>query len=319
MFRLTTTALLLAATVSAGAETLKLKDGDVINAPITAQDDTSVTIQHPSLGAVKISRDKIDAIYEDADALSAAMAEAAAADKAAQVTAEREADEGIFGSGFLAGWNRQFEFGLTGAEGNSQNINFRTAFHGDYQDEEDRWLYDMVYRVARSNGGTTENKFFAQLTKDWLIPDEDYFFFANGRYDWDDFQDWDSRWSGFLGGGYQFIDNDTLNVRGRAGVGGNQEMGGAQGDEFTPEALLGVEADYKISDNQDISFTNYLYPSLEDGGEFRNNTTLAYVITIDRDKGLDLKLGLANEHDSNAPSTSKKNDFTYFASLVWKF
>jgi len=322
MRRTTTAALLLAASTCplTQAETIQLKGGDVINADITAQDDASVTIDHPSLGSMTIERDKIEAIYDDPDAMAAAQAEAQAAEKAAALEAERAADGGLFGQGaFLKGWNRQLEIGLNGAEGNSQNLNFRAAFKADYEDDDDRWLYNMIYRTASSDGTTTEKKFNAELFKDWLVPGEDYFYFANGRYDWDDFEDWDSRWSGFGGIGYQFLDDDKWNVRGRAGVGGNQEMGGTQGDEFTTEALLGVEADYQIKDGHSFAFTNYLYPSLEDFSDFRNVTTLDYIITIDRDKGLALKLGLANEHDSATPATSKKNDFTYYASLIWQF
>ncbi|MFK7789330.1 MAG: YdiY family protein [Phycisphaeraceae bacterium] len=322
MRSLLTAGLLLAAagtSTLATAETIQLKGGDVINAPITAQDDKSVTIDHPSLGPRTISKDKIDAIYADGDAMTAAMAEQSAADKAAALEAERAADEGLFGLGIFKGWNRQLEAGLNGAEGNSQNLNFRTAFTTDFEDDEDRWLYNMIYRTASANGATTEKRFQAELFKDWLLPDKDYFYFANARYDWDDFQDWDSRLSGFGGIGYQFLDDEKWNVRGRAGLGGNQEMGGTTGDEFTVEALLGIEADYQIKDGHSLAFTNYLYPSLEDAADFRNITTLDYIITIDRDKGLALKLGLANEHDSNTPTTSKKNDFTYYASLIWQF
>lgn len=303
----------------ATAETIQLKGGDVINAPITAQDDTSVTVDHPSLGSMTIAKDNIQAIYADADALAAAMAEQDASAKAAELEAERAADDGMFGLGIFKGWNRQLEVGLNGAEGNSTNLNFRAAFATDYEDDEDRWLYNMLYRTASSDGQTTEKRFSAELFKDWLLPGEDYFYFANGRYDWDDFQDWDSRWSGFGGVGYQFIDDDKWNLRGRAGLGGNQEMGGAQGDEFTFEALLGVEAEYLIKDGHSVAFTNYLYPSLEDAADFRNVTTLDYIITIDRDKGMALKLGLANEHDSSAPAATEKNDFTYYASLIWQF
>jgi putative salt-induced outer membrane protein YdiY len=301
------------------AETIQLKGGDVINAKITAKDDASITIEHPSLGTMTIARDKIEAIYADPDAMSAAEAEADAAAKAAELEAERAADEGLFGVGLFKGWNRQLEIGLNGADGNTQNLNFRAAFKTDYEDDEDRWLYSMLYRTASSDGTTSEKNFNAELFKDWLLPGKDYFYFANGRYDWDDFQDWDSRWSGFGGIGYQFIDNDEWNVRGRAGLGGNQEMGGTLGDEFTTESLLGVEADWQIKDGHALAFTNYLYPSLEDIADFRNVTTLDYIITIDRDKGLALKLGLTNEHDSATPATSKKNDFTYYASLIWQF
>jgi putative salt-induced outer membrane protein YdiY len=322
MQRTMTAALLTAAFTCtfAQAETIRLQSGDVITAEILEKNADSVTIDHPSLGELTIKRDQIVQIYADRAALDAALAEEDAAKKAEELDAERAADDGLFGQGvFLKGWNRQLELGLNGAEGNSQNLNFRAAFNADFEDDEDRWLYKMLYRTASSDGDTTEKKFNAELFKDWLIPGKKYFYFANGRYDWDDFEDWDSRWSGFGGIGYQFIDDDKWNVRGRAGLGGNQEMGGAEGDEFTFEALLGVEADYKIKDGHEIAFTNYLYPSLEDASDFRNVTTLDYIITIDRDKGLALKLGLTNEHDASAPATSDKNDFTYYASLIWKF
>ncbi|MEO0476264.1 MAG: DUF481 domain-containing protein [Planctomycetota bacterium] len=323
MMRSTLTAAALCLTLGmagpTAAETIVLKDGDVINAEIKAQNDESVTIDHPSLGEVTITRDKIEAIYADPDAMAAAVAEQDAAAKAAELEAERAADEGMFGIGLFKGWNRQLEVGLSGADGNSQNLNFRAAFTTDYEDDEDRWLYSMLYRAARSNGATTEKNFNAELFKDWLLPGKDYFYFANGRFDWDDFQDWDTRWSGFGGIGYQFIDTDAWNIRGRAGIGGNQEMGGTLGDEFTTEALLGVEGEWQIKDGHSFAFSNFLYPSLEDAADFRNITTLDYIITIDRDKGLALKLGMANEHDSSTPTTSKRNDFTYYASLIWQF
>lgn len=322
MKRLLTMALALtaawSATLSAGAETIRLENGDVVTAEVLSKDASSVTIQHPSLGELKIPRSQIKQIYETQDEYDEALAKEAAAKKAADVEAERAADDGLFGTGFLKGWNRRLEAGLSGAEGNSQNFNFRIGFHGDYADAEDRWLYDMVYRRTESGGATTENKFYAALTKDWLLPEEDYFYFANGRYDIDDQQAWDHRLSAFGGVGYQIVKEEDWDVRGRAGIGGNQEIGGAE-EGFTLEALLGIEVDHQIADNQSIAFTNTLYPSLEEVGDFRNITTLEYVIAIDRDKGMDLKIGIANEHDSNVAPGTSRNDFTYFATLVWKF
>lgn len=317
-YGLTTAALVIAVSGMTHAETIELADGDVINAPITAQDEASVTIDHPSLGQVTIQRDRITAIHDGAEAQAAAQAARDEAQAAEALAAERAADDGLFGTGLFKGWNRQISIGVNGAEGNSRNINIRGAFHTDYEDEEDRWNFDMIYRVSRANGATTENRFSAELTKDWLLPEEDYFFWANGKFEWDDFEVWDNRISGFVGVGYQFVDNDKWNVRGRAGIGGNQTNGGGT-NEFTVEALLGVEVDYTISDKQSVQFTNYLYPSLEDAADFRNITTLAWQIEIDQDKGMSLQLGVANEHDSAAPAGFKKNDFTYYAALVWDF
>lgn len=300
------------------AETVVLKNGDIINGPITAQDGASVSIDHPSLGNITIPREKIETLYKDEDAYDAAQTEAAAKDKAAALEAERAADEGLFGVGFLQGWNRRIEFGLTGAEGVSENLNMRAGFFADYEDEDDRWILDMVYRRAKSGSAITENNFYTMLTKDWLLPEHDYFYFANGRYDWDDLQDWEHRLSGFGGVGYQFVKDGKWDVRGRGGLGGNQEFG-SQDDGFTPEALLGIEIDYKITDDHSIAFSNTLFPSLDDAGEFRNITTLDYVISINKDKGIDLRFGVANEHDSNVAPGAKKNDFEYYAALVWSF
>ncbi|MEM9415863.1 MAG: DUF481 domain-containing protein [Planctomycetota bacterium] len=313
----TTAALMLAACGTAAAETITLVDGDVINATITAQDASSVTIDHPSLGEMTISRDRIAAIHADADAQAEAQAAAEEVEAAEALAAERAADEGMFGTGLFKGWNRQISLGINGAEGNSRNTNIRGNFHTDYEDDTDRWAFDMLYRVSRANGATTENRFQAELIKDWLFPGEKHFFWANGKFEWDDFEVWDNRISGYVGVGYQFVDDDTWNVRGRAGVGGAQTNGGGTND-FTAEAFLGIEVDYTISDVQSIAFTNYLYPSLEDS-EFRNITTLAWQIEIDQDKGMSLQLGVANEHDSAAPAGFKKNDFTYYAALVWDF
>lgn len=317
-FQLTTAALMLACCGSALGETITLSDGDVINAPITARDAATITINHPTLGELTIERSRIVSIHDDAVAQAEAVEAAAEVEAAEALALERAADEGMFGTGLFKGWNRQFSLGINGAEGNSRNANIRAGFHTDYEDDTDRWNFDMLYRVSRASGATTENRFSTELTKDWLMPGEDYFYWANGKFEWDDFEVWDNRISGYGGIGYQFIEDEKWNVRGRLGVGGNQTNGGGT-NEFTVEAFIGVEVDYTISDKQSIAFTNYFYPSLEDGGDFRNITTLGWNIEIDQDKGMSLQLGIANEHDSAAPAPFKKNDFTYYAALIWEF
>lgn len=316
-----TTALLLAAAIApaAQAETFMLTNGDVINAELISEDANGYTINHPVLGEITIAKDRVVTVHEHQEAFDEAQAAAAAAAEAQAAAAEREADQGIFwGSGFLAGWNRRVELGLSGAQGNSTNSNVRAAFHGDYEDTEDRWIFDTVYRRSDSEGAKTEDRFSAELTKDWLVPGEAYFYFLNGKYEADRFEAYDQRLSGFGGAGYQFYADDTWDVLGRVGVGGNQTYGAAD-DEFTVEALLGIAVGYQVNENQSIAFANTLYPSLEESGDFRNITTLDWIISINRDKGLSLKLGVANEHDSVAPAGTKKNDFSYYASLLWEF
>lgn len=89
----------------------------------------------------------------------------------------------------LEGWERRFEVGINGSEGNTENLSARVALDFFYEDAERRWLIDSAYFTKRESGDTTENEFYAQATRDWLLPDKKHFYFLTGRYDWDEFQD----------------------------------------------------------------------------------------------------------------------------------
>ena len=312
-------ALLLLCAAGAPAETIRLADGDTITGPITASDAASITVNHPSLGEITIARDQVVEVYDDAQALDAALAAEAAEAAALADTQRRDADDGVFGLGvFFPGWDRRLELGVNGAEGNSRNANVRAGFNAHQEDEDGRWDVDLLYRVTRSNSVTSENRFQAQALRDWFFPGEDYFLFATGKLEWDDFEDFETRLSGFFGGGCRFHKDDEFEVNGRVGFGGNQTYGGASSD-FTAEALIGLDVDWTIATNQSLAFSTDFFPSLENGGEFRNVTTLDWILSIDRDRGLSLKLGLANEYDSEVSAGVDKNDFTYYAALVWDF
>ena len=58
-------ACLVALGSNAHAETVKLATGDFITGEPVAEDESSVTLEHPILGRVVIPRDQIEAILED--------------------------------------------------------------------------------------------------------------------------------------------------------------------------------------------------------------------------------------------------------------
>lgn len=306
-------------------DVIELVNGDKLNVTILEHTPEHVVFVHPVLGEVTLPAAQVVAV-------SASPAEAAPAEKDPQVTpvgvappVEAPEDEvtpkdpTIFGIPILPGWERKIELGLDGSEGNSETLNFRAAFMADYEDEEDRWHIGSAFVRQTTDGDATRNDFYAELIKDWLIPGEKHFYFAQVRYDYDDFQSWRHRASGAAGIGYQLIERDDFDLIGRVGLGGNYTWGGDGDDEFTPEALLGIEGTWRIAENQTFEFKNTLYPSLDEAGEFRNLTSLAYVIEMDQAKGLSLKLGLENEYESQTDDDSKHNDLKYFAALVFDF
>jgi hypothetical protein len=130
------------------------------------------------------------------------------------------------------------------------------------------------------------------------------------------FKDYDYRINGNGGIGYTFIDNDKWQFIGRTGLGAYQTFGGER-QEFTPEGLLGVEGRWTISEFQEISASNTLYPNLSTMSEYRNVTTLDWTLDLNTLAGVALKVGLYNEYDASAEDDVDENDFRYTVSLSW--
>ncbi|MCU7796257.1 MAG: DUF481 domain-containing protein [Candidatus Thiodiazotropha sp. (ex Myrtea spinifera)] len=213
-------------------------------------------------------------------------------------------------------WKHEVEAGLNGSTGNSESMNLHAGYSAAYKDEVDAWKFVTAYDKAKSDGVESRNQFFADLLKDWFWQDSPWFAFAQGRYDWDEFKDWDYRLSASGGAGYEFLKNDAWYVVGRFGLGGNKTYGDVD-EEFTPEAILGLDAAWTISERESANFKTTFYPSLEDSGEYRNITTFDWKMGISARGNLAMKIGLINEYDSLAAPGIDKNDFKYNLSLVW--
>jgi hypothetical protein len=298
-----------AASVTIGslhAATVTLNSGDRLSGTISASTPEAVTLQHPVLGELSLPRSEIAAI--DPDPATAPTDESAE-------TFVAEQDAGLLGSGWLRDWTRRVEVGITGAAGNSDNQKITAGFTADFEDETTRWAHETTYYRNESDGSLSDNTFRSLLNRDWLQPGSPWFQFAGGRFDWDEFQDWDTRLTGNGGIGYEFVGTDELRLLGRAGLGANQTFGDRE--ELTLEGLLAVDVTWRISPAQTLAFTNTLHPNLEQGGEYRNLTTLNWRLDLDESAGWGLKIGLSNDYDSLAVAPADKNDFRYAGAFVW--
>jgi hypothetical protein len=294
--------------------TLKLSNGDLINADLLDQTDEQVTISHPVLGQIDIPKTKILSLNIlnaeqpiDPEPVIAEVTEA---------TIEEPDDKGLFATGFLSGWERRFDVGVTGSSGKSSNQQINLGFTADVENEETRISHKTSYYRAKSDGDLTDSTFNSKINRDWLKPDSPWFLFAGGGFDFDEFKDWDYRVNGNGGLGYEFYNNETFLLVGRSGLGFNQTFGGER-EEFTPEGLLGIEGRWTISEFQEIKFGNTLYPNLSDTGEYRNLTNFDWILDLNQFAGVALKLGLTNEYDSETEEGIDKNDFKYTISLSW--
>ncbi len=285
---------------AAQADRVTLTTGEVLKGKITAQGEAGVTLEHPVLGVITVPRDGLKDAATDAQ-----IAEAE------RVEAERVAAEN---ARLLGGWDSQFDVGLNATDGNSEAATLYLAFVSKKETPTERWELDSAYRYAQKNGESTANRFTVGLVKDWKITDSLWFYFADLRYDWDQFQDWDARLAGHAGVGYDLVKTDSLDVELRGGFGGLREFGSSD-DSIKPEALAGVEAEWRISENQSLEAKSTYYPDLDETGEFRTLSHVDWKLKLNRFEKTSIKVGLKHEHQSEVDPGSEKNDWWYYAAL----
>jgi putative salt-induced outer membrane protein YdiY len=289
------------------ADKVRLQNGDIVTGEIVETSAAGVVLVHPVLGKLTIAADQIEAQVDGDAALPALPAP------------PPPPRPGLFGTGLLAGWNKQIQLGFNGASGNSDNRDLLAGVRGNYADERKRWQFDSGYFRSSTEGDETKNQAFALLLRDFLFTGTKYFAFASTRYDYDQFQNWDHRLNLAGGAGYSFIDRDKFDLRGRAGFGGTKTFGSPGDDEWVPEAVLGLETEWLPADRQKLTAYTTFYPSLSDGGEFRSLSGVDWSLLISDGLGLSLNLGIQNEYESDVPAGIEKNDLLYRAALLYDF
>ncbi|MEO0964828.1 MAG: DUF481 domain-containing protein [Planctomycetota bacterium] len=340
--------LLLAATllgaaplVAADSVILRLTNGDTLRGELISRSENFVEIRHPYLGVMTVPADQVVNAAELPADLDPASPEAGdvtvtpentVAPAPAIVTDPSPIDEpaveevedpikpGLFGTNLLRGWDRSVTLGLTGSEGNTQELDFTLQFDLFYEDSRDRWKFDGDWFYGTEDNDVTDNEVLLTLRKDWLLPDSKWFVFALGTYEYDDFESYQHRLSASVGVGYEFFKQDDFTLRGLAGVGAVKEFG-SDNEDVRPEALLGLETIWKPFPGQTLTASHYFYPELTRFDQFRNRnlSKIDYTIEIDRDYGLSFKIGAINEYESRTDDSTFHNDFDYYAALVYAF
>jgi putative salt-induced outer membrane protein YdiY len=261
------------------------------------------------------ARDRVAALEAQ---LEAAQAQLADAESQLATQMPDIADESVYTPGWLDGWKGSVEAGLNGSDGNTEQISFRIAARAKRTTERMETTVGASYQYATSSGVESENRFEAFGLNEWLNKGSRWRYFATGKYEFDEFQDWDHRLSGFVGVGYEFIKNDKTTLIGRAGLGGAYEIGG-QNEEFNPEAMLGLDYTRKLTERQFLTASTEIYPNLSDFNEFRMVNRAGWQITVDPETNMFLRLGAEHRHDSDPGAGFKPNDLDYYLTLGWDF
>ncbi len=221
---------------------------------------------------------------------------------------------------FWHGWAKTIEGGLNGSSGNSENLNLRFGFATVRTSSTMVTKFDINYAFSTDNGNKTKSRGESNLRNDWSFgKDSPWGFFALGKAEFDEFQRWNWRLSAFAGPSYTFIKDDRFLLRGRVGAGLYKELGGDYENAIIPEALFGVDFNWKITKStQFFSSLDYL-PSLKKFTDYRLLGKAGVEILVDPELNLSLKMGVEDRYDSKSRDPIKKNDVDYFITLAVKF
>lgn len=290
----------------AHADVIVLTSGESLEASVVEESDKAVVVEHAILGRLTIQRDKIAKIT---DGEATAMFASNVVEHVAPVE-EPKVDDTAWKSHFTAGAGFQ--------SGNTENAELSLELTANRENEKSRDTVDARYYYGQERGDRNANKFTGGILHDWIIKESRWSIFADGRFDYDEFNSWEYRLSGHGGVGYQLIDEDDLNVILRGGFGGAKEFKSSR-NQFIPEALIGGTLAWKISDRQKFKIESTLYPDLDDTGEFRDITSASWDYKLNDEGNTAFTLGLYNEYQSKTAPGISRNDIRIFGGLSFDF
>ena len=292
-------------------ESIRLTNGDVLVGRIIEFNDTTVRFSHDLFGDIEL--DRVDVTLLGADEATGAGRDRSndVALAVMQDDAEAAADDAAETEKV---WSFRFVAAASYTTGNSESTNISGLFTGTRETEDMRTIIDAAYFYAESDGEESDNKFTTGILNDWLFPDSPWFVFASARFDNDEFESWDQRFTAHVGPGYQFIDDEDFNLRGRLGIGVIREWGSSN-EDWRPEGLIGVEGRWQITERQELRFDSTAFPDLDDAGEFRVVSNAAWSLLVDEEMNLSLTVGARHEYQSQVDPGDDKNNLRIFAGL----
>jgi putative salt-induced outer membrane protein YdiY len=274
-----------AGTARSETMTVELSNGDVITGEVVERTDERIVLEHPVLGRLEIPVEEVTA---------------------------RSLHVGLLGTDFLAGWDKELSVGLSGSEGDTDEMDLLVGADFDYADDRRRWLLAARYELSYSDNEKDDHNAQANVLRDWLFGESRWFAFSYTTYDYDEFEAWEHRLTTGAGPGYRIIPEGKLQLDLRTGPFITYEFGDE--DDARPEYALGFFGRWDPSAGHSVRLRNVYYQTL-DHLEYRNVSALEWKLRIAFTQGWSFKLGVNNEYDS--ASKDSKNDFKYYSALAF--
>jgi len=217
-------------------------------------------------------------------------------------------------------WKSEAELGFSGSRGNTSSDDLRAAVTSKMQAERNRISLDAKFSQSSADGEETRNDFTAGIVHDWLMPGSPWFVFAQGRYDHDEFQSWDHRFSAHAGPGYELVRTSVLDLTVRAGAGATEALNDDKAAEF--EGQFEAEVTWRVAKGVELGGKSTYYPSLSGnsfGSPYRWVNSAYCKMRLAGFETMSVKFGVEDEYESDVPAGDRRHDSKLFASVVVAF
>lgn len=306
---LTAIAMILLAVSVAGADEVKLVGGDVLRGTVVEQTDTQVILEHSALGLVQIPREKITSVVvgESTSQEGGGAAPAEKTEKERPEKRDRDVD-----------WKSHVELAFNSSAGNTDTQSLRIGGRSRRRTPHTRLNLSTAYYLSASDGVRDNNRFTLGATQDWFIAESRWFYFAEGRYDYDEFESWEQRIAAHGGPGYNLIEMDNFDMDLRAGIGPRREFG-SEDAAWKPEGLVGFDIEWKITKRQSVDLNSRFYPIVNDIRDYRTRTTAHWKLKVAPESDLSVTAGVVHEYQSVVDPGLDKNDIRIFTGVQYDF
>ncbi len=276
-------------------DTVTLDTGETLKGKVVESGAAGVVLEHPVLGRVSLPAGKVKSVAKEGD---------------------KPPEPPV-------AWKSRFEAGLNGSSGNTSTLGFIAGMTSDRKAPLTLTHFESRWFLKDTDHQATENHAYGLVRRDWSLEEGSRTsIFAEGRYDRDQFQEWNQRGTAAAGVAYAFIRREDLTAGFRVGAAATKEWGvdGPNREHHVrPEGLAGVEAKWKIDDRKEFTFQSTYYPDLANLPEYRLLSSAGLSVRLDDKGSATLRAGVEHEYDTHREAPFRRGDVRYFVLLVIEF